>query len=341
MPPRQSGTLTEAELRIMDVLWGKGSGTVQQVLDSITQRPALAYNSVLTTIRVLERKGYLKHLKDGRAHVYTPLVGQKEATRSEIRHLVSRFFKNSHEQLVLNLLEDQGIGPEEIGRLRQMLDPFGGYERSERREMNWLSVQTVAQISVERILNALPEGFLIALFAWALLRVLRRQNSGTRFAVWFLALLTVAALPVLGGIGEGRALMAGMSSGMGNLRPAITIPGRWALFVFLDLGAGRVRGDDAFGGWALAPATAAPELYSYRCGRSRSGGAKNGGGDRRVWVRRLEFNNDCHVRVRARACRHRFLEADNCPASLGVARTAGSRSERHPAARIRAPAALG
>lgn len=121
MPPRQSGTLTEAELRIMNVLWGKGSGTVQQVLDSITEKPALAYNSVLTTIRVLERKGYLKHLKDGRAHVYTPLVERKEATRSEIRHLVSRFFKNSQEQLVLNLLEDQGIGPEEIGRLRDML----------------------------------------------------------------------------------------------------------------------------------------------------------------------------------------------------------------------------
>ncbi|MGD0211950.1 MAG: BlaI/MecI/CopY family transcriptional regulator [Terriglobales bacterium] len=121
MPPRQSGTLTEAELRIMNVLWGMGSGTVQQVLDSITQTPTLAYNSVLTTIRVLERKGYLKHLKDGRAHVYTPLVGQQEATRSEIRHLVGRFFKNSQEQLVLNLLEDQGIGQEEIGRLREML----------------------------------------------------------------------------------------------------------------------------------------------------------------------------------------------------------------------------
>jgi len=113
--------LTEAELRIMNVLWGKGSSTVQQVLDSITEKPSLAYNSVLTTIRVLERKGYLKHLKDGRAYVYTPLVGQKEATRSEIRHLVGRFFKNSQEQLVLNLLEDQGVGPEEIGRLRQML----------------------------------------------------------------------------------------------------------------------------------------------------------------------------------------------------------------------------
>ena len=98
--------------------------------------------------------------------------------------------------------------------------------------MNWLSIQTVAQISVERILNALPEGFLIALFAWALLRVLRRQNSGTRFGVWFVALLTVAALPVLGGIGAGRGLMAAANS-WGSLRPAITIPGRWALFVFV------------------------------------------------------------------------------------------------------------
>src|ERR1700686_3286845 len=111
----------------MNVLWLKKSGTVQQVLDSINfdaidKNSTLAYNSVLTTIRILERKGYLKHLKDGRAHVYTPRVGQQEATRSEIRHLVSRFFKNSHEELILNVLEDQGIESEELTRLRQMLD---------------------------------------------------------------------------------------------------------------------------------------------------------------------------------------------------------------------------
>ena len=122
MPPRPSETLTEAELRIMNVLWVKGSGTVQQVLDSMGEAPSLAYNSVLTTIRILEKKGYVKHQKDGRAHVYTPVVGQQEATRSEIRHLVNRFFKNSHEQLVLNLLEDHGIGPEELARLREMLN---------------------------------------------------------------------------------------------------------------------------------------------------------------------------------------------------------------------------
>lgn len=125
MPRKQSETLTEAELRIMNVLWLKGFGTVQEILDSLTQKPTLAYNSVLTTIRVLERKGYVKHSKDGRAHVYAALVGRKEATRSEIRHLVGRFFKNSHEQLVLNILEEQGIDAEELTRLREMLERSG------------------------------------------------------------------------------------------------------------------------------------------------------------------------------------------------------------------------
>ena len=92
LPPRKSQTLTEAELRLMNVLWQKGSATVQQVLDGLPPKPALAYNSVLTTIRILENKGYVKHVKDGRAHVYMPLVGRREATRFEIRHLVSRFF---------------------------------------------------------------------------------------------------------------------------------------------------------------------------------------------------------------------------------------------------------
>jgi BlaI family penicillinase repressor len=125
VPRRQSETLTEAELRIMNVLWLKGFGTVQVILDALSQKPALAYNSVLTTIRVLERKGYVKHSKDGRAHVYAPMVGRKEATRSEIRHLIGRFFKNSHEQLILNILEDQSMNAEELSRLREMLERSG------------------------------------------------------------------------------------------------------------------------------------------------------------------------------------------------------------------------
>ncbi len=106
----------------MNVLWQKGSATVQQVLDALPPKPSLAYNSVLTTIRILENKGYVRHVKDGRAHVYMPLVGRREASRFEIRHLVSRFFKNSHEQLVLNILQDDSIDDAELKKLRQMLE---------------------------------------------------------------------------------------------------------------------------------------------------------------------------------------------------------------------------
>ena len=105
----------------MDVLWQKGSATVQEVLAALPSHPALAYNSVLTTIRILEKKGYVKHVKDGRAHVYSPIVERKEATRFAIRNLVNKFFGNSHELLVLNILEDQEIDAEELKRLRQLL----------------------------------------------------------------------------------------------------------------------------------------------------------------------------------------------------------------------------
>jgi predicted transcriptional regulator len=122
LPPRKSATLTEAELRLMEVLWDKGPATVQHVLEDLPEKTPLAYNSVLTTIRILEKKGYVKHIKDGRAHVYTPLVARQEATRSEIRRLVSRFFGNSHELLVLNILEDQKVDAAELNRLRKMLE---------------------------------------------------------------------------------------------------------------------------------------------------------------------------------------------------------------------------
>jgi len=123
VPPKQSATFTEAELRIMDVLWQKGSCTVQQVQDWLASN--LAYNSVLTTIRILEKKGHVKHVKDGRAYVYEPTIGRKEATRSEIRHLVGRFFRNSHEALVLNILQDDAIDAGELKRLREMINRNG------------------------------------------------------------------------------------------------------------------------------------------------------------------------------------------------------------------------
>jgi len=122
LPPRKSPTLTEAELRLMEVLWRKGPATVQQVVQDLPEKAPLAYNSVLTTIRILEKKGYVKHVKDGRAHVYTPLVERQEATRSEIRRLVNRFFGSSHELLVINILKDESVDAAELKRLRKMLE---------------------------------------------------------------------------------------------------------------------------------------------------------------------------------------------------------------------------
>jgi BlaI family transcriptional regulator, penicillinase repressor len=118
----KSATLTEAELRIMNVLWERGSASVHEVLETLPLKPSLAYNSVLTIIRILEKKGYVRHAKDGRAHIYTPQVDRKAATQSEVRRLVNRFFGNSHELLVLNILEDQSIDTEELDRLRQILE---------------------------------------------------------------------------------------------------------------------------------------------------------------------------------------------------------------------------
>lgn len=106
----------------MNVLWEKGSGTVHEVLQFLPSQPALAYNSVLTIIRILETKGYVTHVKDKRAHVYLPKIDRKDATRSEIRHLVSRFFANSHERLVLNILEEGSIDAEELARVRELLE---------------------------------------------------------------------------------------------------------------------------------------------------------------------------------------------------------------------------
>ena len=121
MPPKPSATLTEAELRLMEILWKQGPSSVQLVLDALPGGKPLAYNSVLTTIRILEKKGYVCHAKsnDGKAFVYAALVERSDATRSEVRHLVQRLFHNSHELLVLNILEDAGLSEDELHRLKE------------------------------------------------------------------------------------------------------------------------------------------------------------------------------------------------------------------------------
>jgi len=119
MPPRPSNTLTAAELRLMRVLWRRGESAVADLVEHIDR--TLAYNSVLTTIRVLETKGYVTHRQEGRAFLYSPAVAEHEASRSEVRHLLDRFFGNSREKLLLSLLGDAEIDPEELKRLKQAI----------------------------------------------------------------------------------------------------------------------------------------------------------------------------------------------------------------------------
>jgi BlaI family penicillinase repressor len=119
----RSSSLTEAELRLMDVIWDKGSATVADVAEALPKELGLAYNTVLTTMRILEDKGYLEHTKpaEGRAFVYRPVVGREEASRNAVRHLISKFFRNSPELLVLNVLNDEELSETELQRIRQLV----------------------------------------------------------------------------------------------------------------------------------------------------------------------------------------------------------------------------
>ncbi len=123
MARKKSLNLTDAELRLMDVIWEKGSATVGEVAETLPRELGLAYNTVLTTLRILEEKGYLEHTKskEGRAFVYRARVGRNEAGRNAVRYLVSRFFRNSPELLVLNLLEDENLDARELARIRALL----------------------------------------------------------------------------------------------------------------------------------------------------------------------------------------------------------------------------
>lgn len=121
MPPKKSNTLTEAELRIMKILWRRGESAVTDLVADLPEGETLAYNSVLTTVRILEQKGYVEHRQEGRAFVYQPCVAEQEASRSEVRHVLSRFFGNSRERLLLSLLGDQELSAAELQRLKDAI----------------------------------------------------------------------------------------------------------------------------------------------------------------------------------------------------------------------------
>jgi predicted transcriptional regulator len=121
MPPKRSITLTPAELRLMKVLWTRGESAVSDMVAATADDGPLAYTSVLTTIRILEQKGYVDHRQEGRAFLYSPSIGEQEASRSEVRHVLQRFFGNSRERLLLSLIGDDEVTPDELRRLKEAI----------------------------------------------------------------------------------------------------------------------------------------------------------------------------------------------------------------------------
>jgi len=105
----------------MKILWKRGESGVSDLVAAMPEGEALAYNSVLTTVRILEQKGYVEHRQEGRAFVYRPCVAEQEASRSEVRHVLNRFFGNSRERLLLSLL-DEDISPAELQRLKDTIN---------------------------------------------------------------------------------------------------------------------------------------------------------------------------------------------------------------------------
>src|ERR1700722_4415507 len=120
MARKQSLTLTEAELPIMEIIWKKGSAAVTDVVEGMPDSQ-VAYNTVLTTLRILERKGYVRHTKEGRAFVYHAVVARGDASRKAVRNLMKRFFQDSPELLILNVLEDEQLDQKELDRLKKLI----------------------------------------------------------------------------------------------------------------------------------------------------------------------------------------------------------------------------
>jgi BlaI family penicillinase repressor len=112
--------LSDRELDVMVVLWGRGSGTVAEVREALPD--PLAYTTVLTVLRTLEEKGFVGHEEEGKAHRYVPLVARERAGRSALTRMVDKLFDGSPELLLTQLVSDRKLSPQDIRKLRKILD---------------------------------------------------------------------------------------------------------------------------------------------------------------------------------------------------------------------------
>lgn len=115
--------LADREAEVMEALWDLGAATVAEVRGQL--KVDLAYTTVLTMLRNLEAKGYVKHDEEGRAHRYSPAVARDEAQRSAVRDLAAKLFKGSSALLLTQLVENEALSDEDLKRIRQLLEQHG------------------------------------------------------------------------------------------------------------------------------------------------------------------------------------------------------------------------
>jgi len=119
---RRSTTLTEQELEIMKIVWDRESATVRDVYEALLERRKVAYTTVMTMMKILEQKKYLKKTQADRAYVYRPTQPKRLVLGAMVREFVNRVFNGSAEPLLVHLVEEHGLSQEdleEIARLRR------------------------------------------------------------------------------------------------------------------------------------------------------------------------------------------------------------------------------
>jgi predicted transcriptional regulator len=120
---RASPSLTEAELRLMQVLWEKRAATVAEIAEALPP-PQPHYSSIITILRILERKRFVRHFEQGRAYVYEPLIDRETAADSAIGQVVKNFFRNQPSSLALRLVAKEKLSADEVQRLRELIDHY-------------------------------------------------------------------------------------------------------------------------------------------------------------------------------------------------------------------------
>ncbi len=114
--------LTRQELQIMKVVWERGSATVREVCQIISQRKPTAYTTVLTLMGILEEKGALSHVRSGRAYIYRPILSNRQAVHNQILDVITRLFDGDPQKLVESVLNNEITDSAQLASLRRLLE---------------------------------------------------------------------------------------------------------------------------------------------------------------------------------------------------------------------------